>query len=276
MKKFLLAGLMLASFNAFSQSYLILNNGITLTTDKAGYIYDFGHFRLYYKVQVKGLNYFVEDKKLSTVDENGFLYEKSIKVDEVKGTGGNYFVNKSSHLVTIDSKGFFYEYEDDAKIFKKITRFGGNYFLVQMDKKKPVQLYTVNNKGNYFNINVPGLNPADINAFNGNYFQTKSGVVYTVSAEGFVFSKADINVGKIEKAGGNYFIDSNKLLYTVNDEGYLILPVLPENLNIEDLVSFGANYMIDTEGRIYLVDKNGNIFERSINHDLRNGKIFSK
>jgi len=276
MKKFLVAGLMLASFNVFSQSYLILSNGVTLTTDKAGFIYDFGHFHLPYKVSNKGTNYFVEEEKLSTIDENGYLYEKSFKAKKLKGTGGNFFVNDDSHLVTIDTKGFYYEYEEDTKIFKKITAYGGNYFLVKMDKKKPTELYTVNDKGNYFKLNVEGLNPDDITTFKGNYFQTKSGTTYTISTAGFVFPKPTVKTGTVTKAGANYFVDSNKLLYTVSQDGLLILPVLPMKLKIDNLDIFGANYMIDKDGRIFIVDKAGNIFERTIKHDLRNAKIFSR
>ena len=276
MKKFLAAGLMLASLNVFSQSYLILSNGVTLTTDKAGFVYDFGHFHLPYKVSNKGINYFVEDEKLSTIDENGYLYEKDIKVKKIKGAGGNFFVNDDSHLVTIDAKGFYYEYEEETKVFKKITSYGGNYFLASVEKKKPADLYTVNDKGSYFKLNVEGLNTGDINTFNGNYFQTKNGTVYTVSSAGFVFPKPTVKTGSVTKAGGNYFIDSNKLLYTVSSEGLLILPVLPLKLKIDNLVSFGANYMIDKDGKIFAVDKAGVIFERSVKHDLRNAKIFSR
>lgn len=275
MKKILAAGLMLASLNVFSQSYLILSNGITLTTDKTGFVYDFGHFHLPYKVSIKGQNYFVEDGKLSTVDVNGFLYEKSLEVEDLKAKGGNFFITDDSHLFTIDSKGFFYEYEEDSKIFKKVTGQGGNYFLVKMDKKKPVELYTVNDKGNYFKMTVEGLNPETIVTSPGNYFQTKTGVTYTVSSEGFVFPKPTVKVGTIVKGGGNYFIDSNNLLYTVSDNGPLILPALPAKLKVDNIKSFGANYMIDAEGRIFVVDRAGNIFERTINHDLKNSKILS-
>lgn len=277
MKMFIAAGLMLASLNVFSQSYLILQNGITLTTDKAGFIYDFGHFNLPYKVSAIGRNYFIEDNKLKTIDSNGFLYEKSIKskeLEEIKGKGGNFFVNKDNKLLTIDAKGFFYEYEDD-KVFKKITAYGGNYFLAQPEKKKPVELFTVNDKGNYFKISVEGLLTADIVVTAGNFFQTKSGAIYTVSKDGFVFPKTEVKTGTVVKAGANYFIDSEGLLFTISEDGLLILPVLPTNIKIPELKSFGSNYMIDGEGRIFIVDAAGNLHERSTTHDLRNSKIFS-
>lgn len=277
MKMFIAAGLMLASLNVFSQSYLILSNGVTLTTDKAGFLYDFGHFNLPYKVSAIGRNYFIEDNKLKTIDVNGFLYEKSIKskeLEDIKGKGGNFFVKKDNKLLTIDAKGFFYEYEDD-KVFKKITAIGGNYFLAQPEKKKPVELYTVNDKGNYFKMNVEGLNTAEVVVSSGNFFQTKSGDIYTVSKDGFVFAKSEMKVGTIAKSGANYIINSDGLLFTISEEGMLFLPILPANIKIADLKSFGSNYMIDTEGRIFIVDSIGVITERSTTHDLRNSKIFS-
>lgn len=276
MKKLLATGLTLISLNAFSQSYLILNNGITLTTDTAGYIYDFGHFRMPYKVTINGGQFVVEDKKLSTVDSSGFFYLKPNKVEKIKGKGLNFFINDDNHLVTIDSKGFTYEYDKDDKIFKKAVGFGGNYFLVKPEDKKPVvDLYTVNDKGNYFKMTVTDLNPADIVSFGGKFFQTKSGVTYTVSKDGFVYPKKDLKVGTIAKAGGNFFIDSANLLFTVSEEGFLMLPVLPANINVSDIKNVGSNYMIDSQGRIFTVDKAGNLAERSISHDLRNTKVFS-
>ncbi len=277
MKKFLVAGMMLASMNVFSQSYLILNNGITLTTDNAGFVYDFGHFRVPYKVTLNGGQFLVENQKLSTVDTSGFLYEKSLKVEKVKAKGLNYFINDDSKLITVDTKGFYYEYDKDAKsVFKKVAGMGGNFFTVKPDDKKTIiDLYTVNNAGNYFKVNVPGLNPADIATIGGTYFQTKAGVVHTVSKDGFVYAKPEVKVGAIKKLGGNFLIDSANLLFTVSEEGFLMLPVLPANIKVADIQKVGANYMLDSEGRIFVVDKVGNLVERTINHDLRNTKILS-
>lgn len=275
MKKFLAVAATLLSMNTFAQSYLILNNGVTLTTDKTGFIYDFGHFRVPYKVTLNGGQFHVEDKKLSTVDTAGFLYEKTYKVEKaVKGKGLNYFINDDNKLVTVDSKGFFYELEDKA--FKKAQAFGGNFFLVKPDDKKAiVDLYTVNDKGNYFKMNVAGLNPFDIVTIGGSFFQTRDGKTYTVSKDGFVYPKTELKVGAIKKAGGNFFVDDKGLLFTVSEEGFLMLPVLPANIKVADIQKVGANYMIDSEGRIFIVDKVGNMVERTINHDLRNAKILS-
>jgi hypothetical protein len=276
MKKFLVAGIMLASMNVFSQSYLILNNGITLTTDNAGFVYDFGHFRVPYKVTLNGGQFLVENQKLSTVDTAGFLYEKSLKVEKVKAKGLNYFINDDNKLFTVDSKGFYYEFDKDKSAFKKVSGMGGNFFTVKPDDKKPlVDLYTINTTGNYFKINTPELNPADITSMGGIYFQTKSGVVHTVSKDGFVYAKPEIKVGAIKKFGGNFMIDSANLLFTVSEEGFLMLPVLPLNIKVADIQKVGANYMLDSEGRIFIVDKEGNLVERTINHDLRNSKILS-
>jgi hypothetical protein len=276
MKKIITVGLMLSSLNAFSQSYLILNNGVTLTLDKAGYVYDFGHFRIPYKVTVNGGLFHVEDKKLSTVDSAGFLYEKDMKIDKIKGKGLNFLIKDDSHLVTIDSKGFYYEYDKDDKIFKKATAFGGNFFLVKENSRKNiVDLYTVNDKGNYFKIEVAGLNPADITTVGGTFFQTKNGVVYTVSKDGFVYAKPEIKVGTIVKAGGNYLIDSTNKIYTVTEDGFLMLPILPANIKVSLVQKLGSNYMIDSEGQIFVVDEKGNMHERSVAHDLSNTKILS-
>ncbi|MFP5386429.1 MAG: hypothetical protein ACLGHN_10145 [Bacteriovoracia bacterium] len=278
MKKFLAAAIMLASMNVFSQSYIVLSNGVTLTTDKAGFVYDFNHFRLPYKVSVSGGQFLVEDEKLSTVDANGFLYEKDFKVDdEVKGKGLNYFIMDNNNLVTIDSNGFYYEYDEDARsIFKKATTFGGNFFVATINKRKgQYELYTINEKGNYFKVDVEGLNPENISYAGGKYFQTQDGVTYTVSKDGFVFAKPEIQVGSVVKAGGNFLIDSTNKIFTISDDGLLILPVLPLNIKVETITKVGSNYMIDSEGRLFTVDSLGNIAERTVEHDLTKAKILS-
>lgn len=267
---------MLLSLNAYSQSYLILGNGVTLTTDNEGNIYDFNQFRAPYKVSINGGQFHVEDKKLSTVDLSGFLYEKDYKVDKIKGKGLNFFVKSDYRLVTIDSQGFYYDYGKDEKLFRKAINYGGNFFLIKPNSRKPqVDLYTVNDKGNYYKMDVEGLNPADIVRVGGRFFQTKDGVTYTVSREGYVYSKAEIPAEAIVKAGGNYFIDSMNRIYTVTDDGLLILPILPANLVVSDIQNLGSNYMIDSEGRIFTVDSKGNMSERTVNHDLINSKVLS-
>jgi hypothetical protein len=275
MKSLMVASLLLTSISSYAQSFLVLQNGVTLTTDKKGFVYDFGHFHLHYKLSSTGGNYFIEDKKLSTIDENGLLFEKpNTKIDKVKGKGLNYLIDGDNHLLAIDALGFFYEYDKDDKIFRKAIAFGGNYFLVRPEDRKPlVDLYTVNQKGNYFKMTIPGLNPADITVTAGTYFQTRSGATYTVSKDGFVFAKPELRVGPVAKAGGNFFIDSNNLLYTVSEEGILGLPILPANFRVADLQRLGANFMIDAEGRIFTVDQTGKIFERSSTHDLRGARI---
>jgi hypothetical protein len=277
MKRFLIISAFLASMAVQAQSYFILSNGVTLTLDKAGYIYDFNHFFLPYKVEVNGGQFLISQTILHTVDDKGMLYKKDLEVSEVKGKGLNYFINDSYHLYTIDEKGFFFKYDKDKSIFKKSAGFGGNFFTVTMDeKKKLTDLYTINSKGNYFKVSLPGLNPYDISTFGGKWFVNNKNVVYTVSKDGSVFSKEEVVVGKVVSKGGNYLVDETKRIYTVTDEGYLLLPNLPLKFNLDQIVKFGSNFMIDKDGLVFVVDANGQVIERSVNgHDLRNAKILS-
>lgn len=276
MKKILILGFLLFSLNGMSQSYLILSNGVTLTTDSNGYLYDFSHFHLPYKINYAGGQFFVEDNKLITVDSKGLLFEKDLEVEEIKGKGNNYFINGDNELITLDKDGFYYKFEDESSLFKKTTGFGGNYFLVKPEKKKPtVEIYTINEKGNYYKMNLDGLNPADISTLGGNFFQTKDGKTFTVSKMGFIFSKPDIDVSAPLKLGGNYFISSTGILHTVSEEGILVVPTIPKDLNVSEIQKLGSNYMIDKLGRIFIVDKNGSIEERNSQHDLKNTKVLS-
>lgn len=277
MKRLLIAGAAFLSLNAFSQSYMVLNNGVTLTTDKAGLVYDFDNFILPYKISISGGMFLVEDEKLATVDEKGFFYRKDMKVKKIKGKGFNYLLDDSSNLLSIDSQGFFYKFDKDSP-FKKPIAFGGNFLTVSNDKKKSVDLYTVNNKGLYFNPAIPGLNAAEILPTPGNYFMTKSGGVYTVARDGLVYSKTgQYKIGPVKKAGGNFFIDSANFLFTVTDAGFLMVPILPAGLVVANIAKVGANFMIDNDGKLFVVDAvTGLISERMVKeHDLRSTKILS-
>lgn len=277
MKKILALGSLLLSFNSFSQSYVILNNGVTLTTDKAAFVYDFGHFIFPNKVTLTGGQYMAEEGKIISFDDKGFMYRKDEKApNKIKGKGANYILAENGTLYTFDTAGFFYKYDKDSAL-KKAISYGGNFFTVKPDDKKPqVEIYTLNSKGNYFKMNVEGLNPAEIVSFGGNYFQTNKGVIYTVTKDGFVIPKAEIKTGLVKKIGGNFFIDSNNAIYTVSEDGFLFLPSLPANLKIANITKLGQNYFIDQEGKMYGVDSTGAIYEREVKtHDLREAKILS-
>jgi hypothetical protein len=277
MKKILtLASLMLA-LNGYSQSYMILGNGVTLTTDKTAFVYDFNHFILPYKVTLTGGQFLAEDGKFISIDDNGFLYRKDEKApSKLKGKGNNYVIADNGVLYTFDSSGFLYKFDKDSAT-KKANHFGGNFFTSKPDDKKPaVELYTLNSKGNYFKTDVVGLNPADIRTMGGTYFQTSKGVIYTITKDGFVFAKLEIKVGQVKKIGGNFFVDDSNAIYTVSDEGFLFLPALPSNLKVATITKIGQNYFLDQEGKLFVIDSAGAIFERDIKtHDLKDAKILS-
>ncbi len=275
MKNFIAFGLLLASLGASAQSYLVLNNGVLLTTDRAGYLYDFGHFVVPYEVKVNGGQFFVEKEQLMTIDDGGFKYDKDEKVSKIKGKGNNYLLNNDSQLLTVDAKGFYYKYDKDD-VFKRIQKFGGNFFTAKDEKKKNTLLYTINSKGNYFNISLPELNPAEISILGGTYFMTARGVYFTIDKDGFVYPKSDVRVAAPKKIGGNFVIDVMNKLFTVSETGVLANPVMPINLNLNTIVKVGSNYMLDSDGKLFVVDNNGNVFERAVgSHDLRNVKVIS-
>lgn len=277
MKKILALGSLLLALNGYSQSYLILNNGVTLTTDKAAYVYDFGHFILPYKVTLTGGQFLAEEGKLISIDDKGYLYRKDEKApSKIKGKGNNYLIADNGTLLTFDAKGFMYKFDKDSAM-KKANSYGGNFFTVKPDNKKPlVDLYTMNNLGNYFKMNVAGLNPAEISVNGGNYFQTKQGLVYTITKDGFVYPKAEVKTGVVKKVGGNFFIDSNNTLFTVSEEGFLYLPSLPMTLKVATVTKLGQNYFIDQEGKLFVVDNTGAVMERAItNHNTKDTKVLS-
>lgn len=277
MRHFILLGFLFLSFQSHSQSFMILKSGVTLTTDKSGNVYDSNKFFLSSKVSFVGGQFFVDDKLLVTVDSEGVLSKKTNKIKDIKGKGLNYFVSGNNRFFAISSAGYVFENKEDRKIFKDIKFFGGNFFLVQEDKdEKNYDLYTVNDKGNYFQMRVPGLNPADITAIGGTYFQTFRGLMYTVSKDGLIFANKNFKNGSLKISGGNFFIYTNNTVYTVAEDGTLIVPILPADFAAYKIKHAGANYMIDTDGRLFTVDNLGQIFERFVKEDLKEIGVVSK
>jgi hypothetical protein len=280
MKKLLFAGLVALSMNAFSQSYMVLQNGVVLTMDKSGFVYDLVISAMPYNVDVNGGQFMVESEKLVTIDDKGYLYNKDEKVgDKSYGKGLNYLFDEHKDLVTIASDGLYYKYkfEDGKGLYKKDNRYGGNFFIVTRDARRGLaDLYTVNSKGNYFRMALPGLNPARINILGGNYF-TYGGSVYTVNKDGIIIPKGMIKMYGIKAKGGNFFIDVMNQVWTITDEGVLSTPVTPANLNVAKINKLGSSYMLDTDGNLFTVDAiTGNINYREVPyHDLRNAKILS-
>lgn len=270
MKKLILATLATLSFSAFSQSYFVLENGVTLTVDKSGYIYDFGHYTPVNRVTVKGGQYLVEDTNvLVTVDEKGSLFRKyEILPKQVNGKGMNYFIGDNGFFYGVDSMGYVNLVENDEKI-KTVTKFGGTFFATEEE------FFVVKTDGTYAQTAVENLKPADIITYGGNYFMTNRGVLYTVSVDGQIINKKQDRVGIIVKKGGNYFVDTTGMLYTIAQDGTLKLPALPVSLRIQAISRLGANYFMDGAGKLFTVDKDGNVFERWINYDLKTTKILS-
>jgi hypothetical protein len=272
MKIFLLSTLLLISFSAFSQSYLILNNGTTLTLDRSGHVYDFYQVHLVDQINHAGGRYFVKDNKLVTVDVSGFLFEKDKKIEGVKARGSNFILLEGNKIITVDSQGFYYEYEHQA--ISNIINHGGNFFLSKTKNDSiNTDLYTVDKKGKLLKVLIEGLSSSEILVFGRMYLQTTSGIIHTVSKYGAVTTYNKLDIGKITKSGGNFFIDSNEKLFTVSDEGVLLTPPLPIGLKVSEVQKAGGNFFIDSSGRLFTVDEAGSLSEQSVLHDLSDLKI---
>ncbi len=277
MKKILFAILAALSLNAFAQSYVIMDNGIVLTTDTNGYAYDFGHYAFPQKVVLKGGTYFVEEGGiLATIDENGLLYRKYELIPEkIIGKGMNYFVSSEGFLYAIDRKGFVKVTE--SVLYKNAVNFGGNYFTVAVDEAKTqLELYIVTAEGVAVKAENPSLRVKDIIAYGGSYVMNNRGVVFTFANTGVITARDEVRVGILQKKGGNYFIDSSGFFFTVSESGELLMPALPINMKINTVLKLGSNYFIDQSGKFFVVDKNGQVYERSFrDHDFKLAKIIS-
>lgn len=275
MKSILLLGLLSLSQTVFAQSFLIMDNGLVITTDNQGFVYDIGDYAFPLKITLKGGQYFVEDNNvIATIDENGVLFRKyEVIPKNLLGKGSNYFLSAEGVLTSVDNLG--HVHVTSLEIFKQAQNFGGNFFTVKNGEE--VDLYIVRKNGEAILAQLPTeLSMKNVIAFGGSYFMTNRGVLYTVSVEGEVVSHADRRMGVLQRQGGNYFTDATGLLYTVGEDGGLRLPGLPVNLRVNTISKLGANYFLDLAGRLYTVDREGNVWEKILDdHDFRNARIIS-
>jgi len=254
-----------------------MDNGIVVTTDASGFIYDFGHYAYPQRITLKGGQYFVEDGNiLATVDENGLLYRKYELIPaKIRGKGVNYFLSDEGVITTIDRQGSVRTSE--SEIYKNALNYGGNYFTVSTDEEKTeVEIYVVTELGEVQKADISRFKVKEIVSFGGNYFMSNRGVLHTVSSSGVVAGKEVMRVGLLYKKGGNYFVDSSNILYTVSANGELVVPALPASLRVSSILKLGSNYFIDQAGRLFVVSKDGAVFERVIrDHDFGLAKVIS-
>ncbi len=272
MKKLIMAILATLSLHAFAQSYLVMDNGSVITTDKSGFVYDMGNFAFPQKITMKGGRFFVEDNSvIVTIGDNGTLYRKyEVIPEKILGKGMNYFISEAGELYTVDSQGLVHITTSDA--YKLAGGFGGNYFMTSAG-----ELYTVTNEGIAQKTDIEGIvNLRDVVAFGGRYFMTNRGVVYTIADDGRLTPRADVRVGVMQKRGGNFFTDSSNVIFTVSSEGDLIVPGLPMSFKLMNITKTGTNYFLDLNGKMFSVTDTGEIYERVVQgYDMRNARIIS-
>lgn len=271
MKIIISAILFIFCTHSFSQSYFVLESGITLSVDVNGYVYDLGHYTPLSRMTAKGGQFLVEDTNiLVTVDSQGVLYRKyEIMPKHFISKGMNYFINEIGSLFTIDQDGVVHLIEQNSEV-QGARKFGGNFFIT--DKN---EIIVIDPSGALINQIVEGVEVDDVLLVGGQYFMTNRGALYTLSRDGKIVSPTEERVGPVTKKGGNYFIDSFGHLYTISQDGILKLPSLPLTLKVSSISKLGSNYFIDTEGKLFTVDIDGHVWERWIDYDLKTVKVTS-
>lgn len=264
MKWLLLSLSLLIGTNSYAQSMMVLNSGKILTIDDQGMLFDLGNFLAPYQIKAMGGRYLIDDnRKLRTVDKNGFLFNKD-QEDKVPGNieyfGENYFISKSGNMFTVDEQGFLFE-AGKEKEFRNILKSGGNFVIAEkksLFRKDTLALFVITKLGQILEVNVPKLNLEMVNSAGGYYFTTSTGELFTVSTDGFVYSKKEL--GKFNssslKKGLNYFILSNKL-YTITQEGILIEAMTSNDLT--QVKHLGTNFFVTQDARLFTISTNGSV-----------------
>lgn len=280
MKYLLLAFSLLSTQVAFSQSIIVLNTGKVLTLDEQGMVYDLGNFLLPYKIKHMGGRYLVdEDRKLRTVDRNGLMYnkEKEDKVPmKIEHFGENFFISKLGKMYTVDEAGFLFEAEKERE-FRNVKLKGGTFVIAEkkVEQDKKLTLFVITNLSKI--VEVSNL-PVDLNQVNyvgGQYFTTSRGELFSVSADGYVYSKKDLGKfnGYEMKKGGNYFIVRDTL-YTVAQSG--IVSSAGVNREFTQVRHFGTNFFITSTGALYTVSATGTVRQIPLEYRLSDISVFSQ
>lgn len=280
MKNLLLALSLLTTQVAFSQSMIVMNNGKVITLDEEGMTYDLGNFLLPSSIKHIGGRYLIDnDRKLRLVDRNGLFYDKT-KEDKapvkIEHFGENYFISKLGKMYTVDDAGFLFE-ADKEKEFRNIKHKGGNFVIAEkkVEKEKQLVLFAINNRGGIVEVtNIP-VNLNLVNYVGGQFFTTTQGELFTVSEDGFVYSKKDM--GKFNgwelRKGGNYFMVRDAL-YTVAQNG--ILSSAGVSSDFTNVRHYGTNFFITNTGALYTVTASGVVRQMPLNYKLSDISVFSR
>lgn len=277
MKNLMIAALAMMSLNVFAQSYVIMSDGVVITLDKDANTFDGRNTTEIDNISLKGGQFFVEGSNiLTTIDEKGNLFRKfEIIPQGILGKGASYFISEAGELYTVNRMGFLSITSDE--LFQTATAFGGNYFFTATDNTAPqASIYAITPDGVAVHTEIPGLHESQVMIFGGNYFVTTSGMLYTISADGVVSAKPDARPGLIEKVGGNFFLTSENNLFTIAANGDLVLPGFSTTLRLKTITKLGSNFFIDLSGRLWGVDTQGNVFERVMTeYDFRDARVIS-
>ncbi len=276
MKLLLIFFTSICALKVYSQSYLVFDNGTVITIDSKGYVYDLGHYAIPQKINLRGARYFFEENKIiSTVSEEGFLFQKfEMLPDKIIGKGQNYFLGAEGFLYIIDKKGTVTI--QGGEDFKEAKFFGGRFFFLPLkDNPEEISINFISDEGEIKLLPLPTLRSDDIADVGGNYFINSKGELIVISQNGEIKLNPNIKVGVLEKKGGNYFIDSSSNLFTISSNGEVHLPELPYGLKTQMISKLGANYFLDTNARLFVIDNEGEIHERFIDdQDLRKIRVY--
>lgn len=280
MKCLLLALTFVYSTIAFSQSMIVLKTGAVISIDDQGMLNETAGFMLPYQIKNFGGRYIVDEKRrVNTLDKMGmmFLKEKKEKApNKIEFLANNFFLTKQGKMFTIDEFGILFE-NSREKDFKNVKFLGGNFLVTEKKVKRELEatIYVVDHLAKILEITVPGLYPELINVVGGQYFTTSQNVVYTVSTDGFAYSKKEMGAfrGNQFKKGGNYFFYLGSL-YTVSANGMLMSSGMASDFG--SIRHYGSNFFITTAGLLYTVSSSGTVRNAQVDFKISDISHFSQ
>lgn len=274
----LVAGLLLAATaTVHAQSYMVRANGVVLTLDEKGFVYDLNQFVLPYMITVKGGMFYVTDKRvITTIDENGFFYRLDPKQYEaprkVEHSGHNYFLEGNGTVWSFDRNGSPTIGERNWD-YRKPLYVGGKFFVVKAKRDEPASLVIVNDRGTVNELRVKDLDASKIVKSGTNWFAAQvrpafSYQLYTLDADGKVYQNPNLKAPAIIGAKGGNFLEADGELLTIDERGTIVSQGTMSRFGT--ISKIGHNYFLTQEGKLFVVDMNGTVIERTGVVDLSN------
>jgi hypothetical protein len=252
---FALAG----SITTHAQSHLLKLDGVLLSVDASGFIYDLGNRVDPAQVKARGKNWLAEKSgALITIDSAGLVNRRTdVRVPRtLRAHGGTWFLGERGELSVVTASGAVVTTQEPTLREGDIAPRGGNFFVWRPRRGGAPVLYTFNSAtGESYHSDAEYVRRLgiDMSSFKGNgnnWLVDGRGILHVVTRIGAVMPRRDLGTFfGLSTRGGNYFVDATGATQVVMDNGSVHMPYLP--LDYSAIATAGDTFGWNTRGDFF-------------------------